>query len=191
MPWLFCDGLTVKHLLLTNWIRVVAQSSAATLVNTRSGCGGWGGGGVAEGGVCLQGLARWSFKTGCRRVWFVIYFKKEVFHNTNTHKTQEHTLTVLLQVYYRAFYNNSNYFILIFTKFSPVLFLFNIFFASECELKNLFFLDVPVQDNSAIGRVEMILAQEQLACRHWMNVEMFSLASSTKVCVRACVFVQF
>lgn len=55
---------------------------------------------------------------------------------------------------------------------------------------NLFFLDVPVQDNSALGRVEMILAQEQLACRHWMNVEMFSLVSSN-IGACACVFVQF
>lgn len=44
MLWLFCDGLTVKHLLLTYWIHVVAQSSAATLVNPCVGrldvCGG-------------------------------------------------------------------------------------------------------------------------------------------------------
>lgn len=91
---------------------------------------------ATEGGVSVQGMARVGpSKQGADEsdFWFIL---KLVFRNTRAHThTQEHTLTVLLQVYYRAFYNNSNYFILIFTKISPILFDFIYFFVSECELE--------------------------------------------------------
>lgn len=144
---------------------------------------------ATEGGVSVQGLARAGpSKQGADESDFWFTLKK--CSETHTHTQEQHTLTVLLQVYYRAFYNNSNYFILIFTKLSPVLFDFIcIFFSLNVNLKSVFpRRSRPRQFSLGTRRGDFSTGAAGLsALNECRNV--FTRVINTGAC--ACVFVQF